>query len=70
MPDLVECYSGHRYAERPLALFWQGERLTIAEILSVWHTPEGKGFRVRTTGGRFFELLYDEAADEWHIAED
>jgi len=69
MPDLVECYSGTKYAERPLTFSWQGERLSITEILSAWRTPEGKGFRVQTQGGRVFELLFDEAKDEWHIAE-
>ncbi len=31
--DLVECRSDTEYADRPLALTWQGIRLEVAEIL-------------------------------------
>jgi hypothetical protein len=27
MNDPVECHSGYEYAERPVALHWEGERL-------------------------------------------
>ena len=65
--DIVECRSDSEYAERPLALLWQGERLEIAEILGRWHGPGEKGFRVKTTDGHAFELTYREIPDEWHV---
>jgi hypothetical protein len=65
--DVVECRSDTEYAERPLALTWQGQRLEIAEILARWRGPNDKGFRVKTTDGRAFELTYREVLDEWHI---
>ena len=61
----VECYSGARYAERPVALTWQGERLAIEEIERQWREPGGPAFRVRAAGGQRFELHYDERADAW-----
>jgi len=69
MPDLVECRSEVEYAEKPVAVFWQGVRLEIAEILAWWRTPQGKSFRVRTHSGHSFELSYDSSKDSWHIEE-
>lgn len=65
--DLVECRSDSDYAERPLALTWQGKRLEIAEILARWRGPGEKGFRVKTANGQAFELAYRELPDEWYI---
>lgn len=67
MKDAVECRSDTEYAERPLALTWQGQRLEIAEILARWRGPGEKGFRVLTTNGQIFELTYREVPDEWEI---
>jgi hypothetical protein len=63
----VECRSETAYAEKPVALVWEGERLEVAGILSRWRTPGQIHFRVRVTDRRLFELTYDEATDEWHI---
>ncbi|HZW03066.1 MAG TPA: hypothetical protein VFF68_03995 [Anaerolineaceae bacterium] len=67
MSDLVECHSGYEYAERPVALQWEGERLTVDEVEAGWQIPGGKRFRVRTSDGRRFELFYGELYDEWRI---
>lgn len=63
----VECRSDTEYAERPVALHWQGKRLEIAEILSRWRTPTGKGFKVRTADDQIFELIYHEDNADWQI---
>jgi hypothetical protein len=65
--DTVECRSDSEYADRPLALDWQGRRLEIAEILAQWRGPGEKGFRVKTADGQAFELTYREIPDEWQI---
>jgi len=73
MGERVECHSGYEYAERPLALIWQDERLEIEEIEAQWRIPGGKCFRVRTAppaaegAPRRFELFYGELYDEWRI---
>jgi len=67
MGQIVECHSGFTYADRPLALTWEGQRLEIAQILAGWRTPEKNRFRVRTTDGREFELAYSQVTDEWQI---
>jgi hypothetical protein len=64
----VECYSGSTYAERPMAFYWEGQRLEVERILARWRTPAASCFRVLTRGRqRIFELRYDESADTWHI---
>ncbi len=65
----VECRSDSRYAERPLAFAWEGERQQVAEILSQWRTPEGINFKVRTEIGSVFDLCYNEAQDKWTIVQ-
>ena len=67
MANRVECHSGYVYAERPVALHWEGNRLEVEEVLDRWQTPEGKGFRVRTGDGQIFELYYNESLDKWSI---
>jgi hypothetical protein len=67
MSELVECHSGFTYADRPVALTWEDRRLEIARILAEWRTPEKNHFRVRTTDGREFELVYSQAMDNWQI---
>ncbi len=67
MSESVECHSGYEYAERPIAIHWQGERLEVAEVIDTWRIPGGKCFRVRTTSGSLFELFYGELYAEWRI---
>ena len=64
---LVECHSGYTYAERPVALRWEGQRLEIERVEAEWRIPGGKRFRVRTQDGRSFELFYGELYDEWRV---
>ena len=63
----VEVHSGYGYAERPTAVWWEGERLEIEAIEQEWRTPEGKHFRARAMNGMVFELRYGEVPDEWQV---
>ena len=65
--EIVECYSGCEYAERPVALRWEGQRLEIEAIEDNWRIPGGHCFRVRVTDGRAFELFYGELYADWRI---
>jgi len=65
--DPVECHSGFEYADRPVALHYQGERFEITEIIARWRIPGGRCFRVMTVVGRTFELFYGELYDEWRV---
>ena len=63
----VECYSGSAYAERPIAIHWEGARLEVDRVVAQWRVPGGKQFRVQTRDGQFFLLWYDEQHDTWRI---
>jgi hypothetical protein len=65
--DLVECHSGFEYAERPIALRWEGQRVEIEAVEAEWRIPGGHCFRVLTRDQRRFELFYGELYDEWRI---
>ncbi|MCE5209552.1 MAG: hypothetical protein LLG42_14735 [Chloroflexi bacterium] len=69
----VECYSGSRYGEHPLAFVYEGRRYTIANIIRQWRMPEGLCFRILTQEekpsleGQLFDLIYLEYEDEWNV---
>ncbi len=65
--NLVECHSGYEYAERPVALRWESQRLEVEAVEAEWRIPGGHRFRVRVRNGRRFELVYGELDDEWKI---
>jgi len=68
----VECYSGHRANERPLAFTLRDRRFEIEEIVDRWYEggldpgrPELQYFKVRTTEGQLFLLCYNAHFDAW-----
>lgn len=67
MGELVECHSGFTYADRPVALSWEGQRLEITLVQAEWNTPARKHFQVLTGDGRKFKLAYNQTTDEWQI---
>lgn len=67
MKQVVECYSGSTYAERPVAVHWQGQRLVVEQVLRSRRTPVGIGFDVIITGGHTLELDYCTAQDLWTV---
>ena len=64
---IVECRSEYEYAQRPLALIWEGERLEIISIINSQRAPEGKRVRVQTIDENIFDLTYSELDDNWKI---
>ena len=69
MAELVECHAGYTYAERPTAVLWGDQRLTVIEIIERRRTPAGRFFRVRTQNDQAFDLFYDELSYEWQVHE-
>jgi hypothetical protein len=68
LTDQVICRSDNEYAGRPVALYWQGQRLEVEKVLAQWRVPEGKCFRVSALG-QVFELVYHDASDDWLIVQ-
>ena len=67
MELIVECYSGHTYAQEPRAFVWQGRRYVVQKVERAWRTPEGLHFRVITVDKDRYELAYNEQADAWSL---
>lgn len=65
---MVDCYSGHTYAQRPRAFRWQDENYDIDAVISEEHTPWGKRFLVKTYQGKLFKLEYIIDQDLWQIS--
>ena len=70
----VECLSGYKVNERPMAFTYQDHRWEIEEILDRWYEggidparPEVSYFKVKTTEGRSFILRYLPLFDSWSI---
>jgi hypothetical protein len=70
----VECYSGYRVNERPVAFIFEDRRWHVVEIIDRWHEggldssePALDYFKVRTTEGRVFLLRYNSLFDAWAI---
>lgn len=60
MSEKVICHSGYTYAEKPVAINWQGHRLDVISIMAEWRTPHGRFFKVRTEDNLEFELNFHE----------
>ena len=70
----VECYSGTRVNERPVAFTFREQRQEVSEIVDRWYEggvdpcrPEISYFKVKTTGGDIFLLRYLSLFDSWSI---
>ena len=68
----VECYSGHRANERPVAFTLRDRRYEISEIVDRWYEggiePDRRElhyFKIRTGEGQLFLLRYDVRLDAW-----
>ncbi len=68
----VECYSGFKANERPVAFTYQGGRLAILEVTDRWYEgglASGRDvvdyFRVKTADGRTWLLCYQAETDSW-----
>jgi hypothetical protein len=73
----VECYSGYKANERPMAFIYQDRRREIEEVIDRWHEggkdprrPAVDYFKVRTCGGKVFILRYLALFDSWSILTD
>ena len=67
MELIVECYSGHTYAQEPRAFVWHGERHVVQAVARTWRAREGPHFLVRTEEGDSFELAYNEPEHMWSV---
>ncbi|MBW2631240.1 MAG: hypothetical protein JRC90_05675 [Deltaproteobacteria bacterium] len=71
----VECYSGYKANERPVAFTFRDQRWEVAEIVDRWYEgsreagrPALDYFKVRTREGETFLLRYNALFNAWAIA--
>ena len=72
----VECYSGYKANERPVAFTFQERRWEVAETVDRWYEgglepdrPQVDYFKVKTIEGKLFLLRYLSLFDAWSICE-
>ncbi|OPY06075.1 MAG: hypothetical protein A4E66_02296 [Syntrophus sp. PtaB.Bin001] len=70
----VECRSGYKINEYPVAFIFQGRRWNISDITDRWYEggmeserPVIDYFRIKTDEGKVFILMYAGHLDEWFI---
>jgi hypothetical protein len=70
----VECYSGYKVNERPVAFVFEGKRWHIVDIIDRWYEgeiepgrPAMDYFKVRTAVGNVFLLRYNSLFDAWAV---
>ena len=70
----VECYSGYKSSERPIAFIFQERRWEIAEVIDRWYEggikagqPAINYYKVKTIEGNIFLLRYVSLFDAWSI---
>jgi hypothetical protein len=70
----VECYSGYKVNERPIAFTHQGDRLEIQEIIDRWYEggidsnkPVIDYFKIKATDGNIYLLRYQRDIDVWSL---
>ena len=70
----VECYSGYKANERPIAFTFRDQRREILEILDRWYEggmePNAavvNYFKIKADEGSVFLLRYATHLDEWGI---
>lgn len=66
---VVNCYSGHTYAERPKSFHWKGTEYEIEGIERAWQEPGERHFVVRTQDNKLFQLCYNETHKRWSLTE-
>ncbi len=63
----VECYSGYKTNERPLAFYLNQKRLQVKDIIDQWYGPEYTYFKVVAEDENTYILRYSERDDHWEL---
>jgi hypothetical protein len=63
----VECYAGHRGEETPRAIYLDGRKVTVEEVLDAWLAPDHRYFKLRGDDGDVYIVRHDTQADSWEL---
>jgi hypothetical protein len=64
---VVECYSGHTYAQEPRAFWRDNQRRTVTVVRKRWREPTGPCFEVLADDAQAYVLAYNETVDCWSV---
>ena len=67
MNEIVSCYSGGRYAERPTAFKFENNELEVVKVIRRWREPDSLVFVVLVPDGRRFQLSFNIDAGRWSV---
>ena len=65
---VVECYSGHTYAQEPRAFRLADQRRTVTMVHRRWREPAGPCFEVLADDAHVYVLVYNEITDSWDVS--
>lgn len=65
---IVECYSGHTYAQEPRAFWIDNQRRAVTLVRKRWREPAGPCFEVTADDAQTYMLAYDETTDRWRVS--
>ena len=63
----VECFSGYKLNERPIAFSLMDRRYVVNDIIDRWYGEEASYFKVRADDDNIYLLKYDEWDDRWDL---
>lgn len=76
LPTRVECYAGSRADEEPRAIWVEGARRLVTEVVDRWYqgavdrsVPTAEYFRVRTEDGELRLIRHEVEARSWYLVE-
>ncbi|OGP54931.1 MAG: hypothetical protein A2Y65_02610 [Deltaproteobacteria bacterium RBG_13_52_11] len=63
----VECYSGYKANQRPLAFSLGKKKMKVKEIMDQWYGSDHTYFKVLAEDANIYILRYSEANDQWEL---
>ena len=63
----VECYSGYKADQEPIAVTVDGRRMSVLGHSDRWYDPTGTYFRVRLDDGNGYLIKHDREEDAWWL---
>ena len=63
----VQCYSGYKADEKPVAFVLDGRKLMVEKIIDRWRSPEFEYFKVIADDGKGYVLKNDYRKGGWAL---
>ena len=63
----VECYSGYKVNQRPVAFSLGKKKMKVMEIMDQWYGPDHTYFKVLAEDENTYILRYSAKEDRWEL---